>query len=366
LNGKVTKKRQALIMTALTLVLLSVSALQGRKLMDVRESGPQIELRDAPPIVVFTSVVLGGFKGILADVLWLRASILQDEGRYLELVQLADWVTKLEPGISEIWSFHAWNMAYNVSVMMPKAADRWRWVQNGISLLRDEGLLYNSRDPKLYFELGWLFQHKLGEPLDAMHLYYKRQWAEQMGAFTRENGRVDYDSLTDENKDRLRNEYKLDPEVMKYLDGRYGPFDWRLPEATAAYWGHQGVKAAGDKGYIACDRVVYQSIMQMFRRGRLTFDKDSGRYEVAMDPGMLTGTMKAFEDVMRSYPGDGTVRDSYALFLREAVRRLHAAGLEAQARYLFIKLSTEYGAHDTKDGYDSFLKFNEVYDPRAN
>ena len=349
---------------AAALMLLFGSAVQGRRLMELRDSGRRIELPDAPPIVAFTSVVLGGFKGILADVLWLRASILQDEGRYLELVQLSDWITKLEPEISEVWSFHAWNMAYNVSVMMPKPEDRWRWVLNGLTLLRDQGILYNGSDPKLYAELGWIFQNKLGQDLDVMHGYYKMKWAEKMSAFTGPDGRVDYERMTPEVRERLKGEFKLDPLLMQELDERYGPFDWRLPEANAAYWGQQGVRAAGEKGYVPCDRVVYQSVMQMFRRGRLEFDAAAGKYEAGMEPGLIEGAMRAFEDTMARHPDEVTVRDSYSLFLREAVRSLHGAGLEEKARSVFLKLAREYGDVDTEKGYDEFLAFRGELPPR--
>ena len=64
---------------------------------------------------------------------------LQDEGRYVELAQLATVLTRMEPHTPEVWSHAAWNLAYNVSVMMPTPADRWRWVEAGIRLLRDCG-----------------------------------------------------------------------------------------------------------------------------------------------------------------------------------------------------------------------------------
>ena len=144
-----------LVLTAV--VLLAVAGALHRPLVKMRavyglESAGA--LQDAPPLVVFTTVALGGFRGLLADFLWLRVSYLQDEGRYVELVQLSDWITKMEPQCTEIWAFHAWNMAYNVSVMMPNDEDRWRWVRNGLQLLRDEGIQYNPGDPQLYWELG--------------------------------------------------------------------------------------------------------------------------------------------------------------------------------------------------------------------
>ncbi len=49
-------------------------------------------------------------------MLWMRAIHLQEEARVLELVQLSDWITALEPQFTTVWAFHAWNMAYNVSI----------------------------------------------------------------------------------------------------------------------------------------------------------------------------------------------------------------------------------------------------------
>ena len=78
------------------------------------------------PLVAFTTVALGGFRCIIADVMWVRASRLQEEGKYFELVQLADWITKLEPRFPEVWAFQAWNMTYNISVLFTTPEDRWR------------------------------------------------------------------------------------------------------------------------------------------------------------------------------------------------------------------------------------------------
>ena len=101
---------------------------------------------NAPPVLAFTTVALGGFRGLIANALWIRANDLQQDGKYFEMVQLADWITKLEPGLAQVWIVQAWNMAFNISVKFPNPYDRWRWVRRGIELLRDEGLRYNPRE----------------------------------------------------------------------------------------------------------------------------------------------------------------------------------------------------------------------------
>ncbi|HXJ74341.1 MAG TPA: hypothetical protein VNM37_15940, partial [Candidatus Dormibacteraeota bacterium] len=109
-------------------------------------------LENAPPVLAFTTVALGGFRGLIANILWIRANDLQQEDRFFEQVQLADWITKLQPSFAQVWVVQAWNMAFNISVKFKDPADRWRWVQRGIELLRDEGLRFNPDEGLIYHE----------------------------------------------------------------------------------------------------------------------------------------------------------------------------------------------------------------------
>src|SRR5215831_4416018 len=117
-------------------------------------------LDNAPPVLAFTTVALGGFRGLISNLLWIRATELQDNDKFFEMAQLSDWITKLEPRFEQVWVHEAWNMSYNISVKFKDFADRWRWVQRGIELLRDEGLRYNPNSVLIHRELAWHFQHK--------------------------------------------------------------------------------------------------------------------------------------------------------------------------------------------------------------
>ena len=151
-------------------------------------------IKNAPPAVAFVTVALGSFRGILADILWLRTISLQDEGKYFEMVQLASWITKLQPRFTGGTAYLAWNMAYNISVTCSSFEDRWRWVRKGIELLRDEALPYNPGDPILYKELGWIYQHKIGNMMDDANQYYKNRLAlEMMEVFGK--AEADWDAL---------------------------------------------------------------------------------------------------------------------------------------------------------------------------
>ncbi|HRU00833.1 MAG TPA: hypothetical protein P5239_03950, partial [Victivallales bacterium] len=150
------------------------------KIRDEKKLTDTTIIENAPPIIAFTTVALGSFRGLLADLLWLRVIRLQDQGQYFEMVQLASWITKLQPRFTGATAYLAWNMAYNISVTCSSFEDRWRWIKKGIELIRDEALFYNPGDPILYKELGWIYQHKLGNIMDDANIYYKNQLALEM------------------------------------------------------------------------------------------------------------------------------------------------------------------------------------------
>jgi len=140
-------------------------------------------LENAPPSLAFATVAMGAFRGLVVDILWMRADKLKEEGQFFDARQLAEWITKLQPRFAAVWEFHAWNMAYNISVAIPatQPEQRWRWVRNGYELLRDEGIPLNPKSIQLYRELARIFQHKMGGVSDDAQEYYKLQFAEEIG-----------------------------------------------------------------------------------------------------------------------------------------------------------------------------------------
>ena len=155
-------------------------------------------LENAPPSLAFATVAMGAFRGLVVDILWMRAESLKDQGQFFDARQLADWITTLQPRFAAVWVFHAWNMAYNISVTIPatEADQRWHWVKTGYELLRDKGIPLNPKSIELYRELAFTFQHKIGGISDDAHKYYKLQLAEAMEpllgprsfAFAKQNG----------------------------------------------------------------------------------------------------------------------------------------------------------------------------------
>ena len=315
-----------------------LSAWQSRRLAEHRrERLPEASVSynaDMPPALTFAMAGLGGFRGIISEILWFRVSRLQEEGRFLELVQLADWITRLDPHAAEGWAYNAWNLAYNVSVMMNRPEDRLRWVQNGISLLRDDGLRLNPREAKLYRELAWLYQNKVGDVLDNMHLAYKFNLLETMAPLLNPDGTLKDSAANRETLARLR----LDADRMLDMERRFGPVDWRMAETHAVYWAEQGVALAEGTELVMSRRAVYQPLMLCLFRGRFTGSLEEKIWAEEPNPALALPTadymLAALQENKTANQMTITVR-----FLASAIRLLSQSGQEDVARKLYQRLA---------------------------
>lgn len=171
---------------------------------------------------------VGGFRSVAAEIVWFRADRLQEEGRYVELAQLANTLTFLEPHTPEVWSYAAWNLAYNISVMMPTPEDRWRWVLASMRLLRDRGLALNPNSAELCRELAWLFEIKIGIDVDSAAATYRAEWKK---------------IVEDVQTRGAWDELGMEPEKMRKIEEMTGFTDWTNPFLSAIYWAARGGSA---------------------------------------------------------------------------------------------------------------------------
>lgn len=345
-------KPYKLALLALALVLLVVAGVQQQRLNRQRlELGLTrvAPLENAPPVLAFTTVALGGFRGLIANLLWIRANDMQNEDRYFEQVQLSDWITKLEPTFVQVWLVQAWNMAYNISVKFRDPYDRWRWVQQGIELLRDQGIRYNPKEALLYRELAWFYQHKMGQNLDDAHLIYKYEWAREM---TRALGgpRPNFDELlnpqTPEARARvehLHGKLKMDPAIMKRADELYGPLEWRLPEATAIYWAMVGLENSTKKDQTTLRRVIFQCLHMNVMRGRIVAVAPDGSYIFGPDLGKIGMAHDGYSRMLAEESDKRVVVErAHKNFLREAIFLLYTHNRLAEAEKWMKVLKEKY------------------------
>lgn len=283
----------------------------------------------APPAVALTTVALGGFRGLVADYLWLRAVRLQDEGKYFELVQLADWIQLLQPKNTAAAQFLAWNMAYNLSVTQRDFSARWRWIHKGLDHL-GKAIEMNPNDPMLYRDLAWIYMHKLGDQMDDAQIYYKYRlagelydafgqrhapdwealaradaWGKQLsprspaGRILAQSGYGDPEVLLKKfiedhgvlpaplasalgektagevsaylRAQWIRKLVNIEPRYALEMEKKYGNFDWLLPETFAIYWAERGIAKSGGHNTVECSRVISQGLKTAFFSGRILF-----------------------------------------------------------------------------------------------
>jgi hypothetical protein len=105
--------------------------------------------------------LLGGFRGIVANYLWLRAEENKKDHDWDRLKANVDLITKLQPHFLSVWTFQGWNLAYNVSVEWDAPDDKYEWIKQGINFVRN-GVDHNRRSPDLIWDTAWFYYHKLG------------------------------------------------------------------------------------------------------------------------------------------------------------------------------------------------------------
>ena len=345
-------------------------------------------LQDAPPMLAFTTVALGGFRGLISNYLWIRADDLQQDDKYFEAAQLASWITDLEPHLPVVWVFQSWNMAYNISVKFKENApgdysDRWRWVNNGIELLRDKGLRYNPNNPSIYFQLAQFYQQKIGLNLDDGNLYYKQRWAREMTPFFGPHG-TNFEALihpqTAEERTNalvLREKYQIDPVFAQKVNEEYGPLDWRLPEVHAIYWDALGLVMATnnpgagiptDMDLMQLRRGIYQSEQQAFRHGHMIVNPFMHAVELAPDLDLIPKANDSYLKMYAEEPDAGQkdgILQARRNFLRDAVYWLYENNRITEAAKWFKYLGEQYPDKPIIEGQTNSLPKNVTLDEYA-
>ncbi|MDD2598208.1 MAG: hypothetical protein PHO37_03135 [Kiritimatiellae bacterium] len=341
-------------MTIIIALLVLLAAWQSGRLSETRrtrlEQAHQGYNADAPPALNFIMVGLGGFRGIVSEALWFRINRLQDEGRFTEVVQLAEWITLLDPHATEAWTYNAWNLAYNICVMMERPEDRLRWVKNGISILRDDALRFNPREPKIFRELAWLYQNKIGSDLDSANLSYKLDLATTMTPLLDESGAL-HD--TPENRLKLK-ELKLDAELMLKLEREFCVLDWRMAETHALYWAKQGSFYATGNENMLGRRALYQPLMLMTFNGRFIGDLEAKIWKTAPNHALAIPTAAYMRETLQLFPSRN-MRTVYLRFLAVAVRELDKANQKKEAQQLYEQLRLALPADTPAPSYSELL-----------
>lgn len=117
-------------------------------------------------------VALGGLRGVAADLLYLKADEFWQKGQWENMMPLYRAITILQPNYVDYWSIAGYHLAWSMPFQAKTQKDEHKYIQQGIEFLK-EGISYNPDVYKLYFDLAFIYDHKLHE-YDKAIIWYKK------------------------------------------------------------------------------------------------------------------------------------------------------------------------------------------------
>jgi tetratricopeptide (TPR) repeat protein len=99
-----------------------------------------VNLRDVPPgdmvPTYVASLFFGAFRAVAIDILWIQLKRVREEKRWYEEREIFKFISYFQARNPEVWSYLAWDAAYNVSNGFTDPEERWNWYAFGLSWLR--------------------------------------------------------------------------------------------------------------------------------------------------------------------------------------------------------------------------------------
>jgi len=158
-------------------------------------------LVDMPlPEFAFTAL-LGGFRAIAVDLIWLNAWEAEEQKDYYRLLGLYELMSYLQPNSIQVWRFNVWMMAFNLPRAAPSAEEGWKWVKRAIRLCEKgvERNQYSPRGSQLPGLLGYIYYHRCGTINDPRTRLFQKWLLEETGKTNWEHaiewGRKTYDRV---------------------------------------------------------------------------------------------------------------------------------------------------------------------------
>lgn len=155
----------------------------------------------------------------------------------------------------------------------------------------------------------------------------------------------------------LEDHYRMDTDEMFATMERYGPLDWRHPDAHGVYWSDKGVEVAQslvrreDVNELMLVRSRLLMLMELMRSGRVELDPVTNRVDLLPDPRFARVYETAIEEafgLIASEKGvsaadfgnaeESDLFDTYEKFLNLATMLTYLYGDEAEAERYFMLL----------------------------
>lgn len=151
-------KRYFLIGALITVLMLKIGI---QDHIDVQKAREGLSTRYLfQPGEMINSVLAAGFRGLAADLIWIRVDDYSHRGQWYKLLPLFKMVTFLQPKFITAWQVGGWHMAYNLYFHASNPEEKSKWLGAAFQFLK-AGIQHNPDRYELYFEVGWTYFHKV-------------------------------------------------------------------------------------------------------------------------------------------------------------------------------------------------------------
>ncbi|WP_197440173.1 hypothetical protein [Polystyrenella longa] len=121
----------------------------------------QSTLGDVEPSSAIMKVVLLGFRGVAADLLWVQAKEQEKKKEWGKYRATTNTILLLQPNFEDVWRYTGWDFSYNVSSQWDDVKDRYYWLKEGGKFLR-EGADQNQYSAAIQWDIGRVLGQKIG------------------------------------------------------------------------------------------------------------------------------------------------------------------------------------------------------------
>jgi hypothetical protein len=192
-------------------------------------------IADQKQIVSPLLLSMGGFRNIISDILMVRLQYFIEANDFVEVQYLSKLIQELNPDSANLTIFNAWNLAYNVTIVIPDEQTKWYFLNSAIGLLTDAITEENSqKNARLRYELAVLFWNKLSN-VSKEEIFYVELWNKKYGLRKNlEDNKSTFDKL------------KIDIDIARKLEKIYGIQDWSTSTPYIRYNAFMAKDKIGD------------------------------------------------------------------------------------------------------------------------
>ncbi len=159
-----SSERRSAFAAAIAVLIFSLVQVYVNELPEQRELQEATPFEQVPPdefvMEYVGSILLGGFRAIAVDFLWLRMDRLTKEKKWEEMRLVTEAIGRLQPRMVEVYAHNGWNMAYNISNLFDAPKDKVKWIRAGLEYL-EQGARKNPKNERAIFWLGYVYWHRV-------------------------------------------------------------------------------------------------------------------------------------------------------------------------------------------------------------